>query len=121
MIPGSSQIIIVIPPIEDFYATPHRISSLGSRIAATLLENSGYQVRIINSLADAERKRRPPLPAALAHLAPFLISNQTGRSSYFTRYHRFGEEYDAIADKITGINPFLSFINTFLSVTEKVR
>ena len=113
MIPGIPQIVIAIPPIEDFYSTPHRISSLGSRIAETLLENAGYQVRIINNLADADRKRQLPLPAALAHLAPFLISNETGRSSYFTRYHRFGEEYDAVADKITGINPSLCFISTF--------
>ena len=34
-------------------------------------------------------------------------------ASYFTRYHRFGEEYDAVADKITGINPSLCFISTF--------
>jgi len=113
MIPDIPQIVIAIPPIEDFYSTPHRISSLGSRIAKTLLENAGYQVCIINTLTDTDRKRQLPIPAALAHLAPFLISNETGRSSYFTRYHRFGEEYDAVADKITGMNPSLCFISTF--------
>lgn len=113
MTAGIPHIVIAIPPIEDFYATPHRISSLGSRIATTLLENGGYPVRIINNLASSNRKRQLPLPAALAHLSPFLIANETGHSSYFTRYHRFGEDYDAVADKITGTNPSLCFISTF--------
>ncbi len=65
MIPGIPQIVIAIPPIEDFYSTPHLISSLGSRIAETLLENAGYQVRTINNLADADRKRQLSLPVRL--------------------------------------------------------
>ena len=113
MIPGIPQIVIAIPPIEDFYATPHRISSLGSRVAATLLENGGYPVCIINSLASSDQKRQLPLPTALAHLPPFLIGNETGRSCYFTRYQHFGEDYDAVADKITGTNPSVCFISTF--------
>jgi len=106
-------IAVAIPPIEDFYSTPHRISSLGTQIVADLLRNAGFRVTVFNALSDPHKKRQIPLPHSLSHLSLFLIKGETGRCSYFTRYQHFGEEISLLARQILDSNPALCFIGCF--------
>ncbi len=104
---------IIIPPIQDFYITPHRISSLGAQAVYRILSASGINTLLIDGLNQGKSSAQIPLPQELSYLDEFIVRQETGRLSYFTRFQHFGSSYDMIADQIKGFMPEVCFISCF--------
>ncbi len=104
--------VIAVPPIRDFYFTPHRASALGARVLARELVESGWDASLLN-LPLAGKPRNIPLQAELGYLERFLIPLETGPLSWFTSYRRFGPEYSESADTIAAVHPDMVFISCF--------
>ncbi len=104
---------VIIPPIEDFYCTPHRMSSLGAVIVQQILEESSVEVKLIDAFRLPIKEKQIPLPSCLSYLQEHIIPGETGRSSFFTRFRRFGVSYEEIIDEISDFNPSMCLICCF--------
>lgn len=120
---------VIVPPLRDFYFTRHRFSSLGAEIVATLLRRSGMQVDLVNFPRMNPKGTCIELPEALDYLNPYLVPEETGKLSYFTRFRRFGPTVQECAATIEALKPDLCFLSVFafcysddaLSLAEKIK
>jgi radical SAM superfamily enzyme YgiQ (UPF0313 family) len=107
------RIVFACPPIEDFYVTHHRLAALGPELLGKKLIADGHQVTILNFPLQNQSPRARALPDELAHLKPLLMENETGRVSFFTRYHHWGPDFSECAIRIEQENPGLLCISSF--------
>jgi hypothetical protein len=75
--------VIAVPPIRDFYFTPHRYANLGIGIVARILNGHGYTVRVFNFPLARKKNAHLALPAELEYLRPFILPNETGPLGFF--------------------------------------
>ncbi|MCK5350126.1 MAG: radical SAM protein, partial [Desulfobacula sp.] len=69
-----SKIILVQPPIQDFYLTKKRTIPYGlASIAASLIDN-GFDVEILDCLAS-QKSKKIELPMEFSFLKPFYGKN----------------------------------------------
>ena len=104
---------IAVPPVFDFYFTRHRFSGLGSEILSHLLIKNGCEVQLFNFPLQKKKGGYFPLPKGLDFLTPHIIENEEGRSSFFTRYQRFGPPHLECANQVVASLPDLVFISCF--------
>jgi len=104
---------LIIPPVQDFYTTPHRISSLGVETVRRILIGNGLDVRIIDGLQRGRRSVVLPLPEQLSYLHEHLLENETGRCSFFTKYRHFGLSCSEIVQMIQKYDPDICLISCF--------
>lgn len=107
------RIAVVIPPIEDFYFTRHRMSGLGARVVERLCATAGHTVGLFDFPASRRKPADIPLPEELSHLRPYLLQNESGRLAFFTRYRRLGPPAPACAETVRGFSPDLLLIASF--------
>jgi anaerobic magnesium-protoporphyrin IX monomethyl ester cyclase len=104
---------VIVPPLRDFYFTRHRFSSLGAEIVATLLRREGLQVDSVNFPLINTKGTCIELPLALDYLNPYIIPEETGKLSYFTRFRRFGPPVNYCGSAIEVLKPDICFISVF--------
>ncbi|MBN1760489.1 MAG: radical SAM protein [Chitinispirillaceae bacterium] len=105
--------VVIVPPLQDFYTTPHRISSLGIEIVKKILGNHGYPVSVLDCLEQVSPGSHLPLPSAFDYLKPYLLPDETGRCSFFTRFRHFGESFDEALTRLEPMRPTLIFLSCF--------
>jgi anaerobic magnesium-protoporphyrin IX monomethyl ester cyclase len=105
--------VVVIPPVFDFYYTPHRSSGLGAEIVLELLHAQDCQADLFNFPLQSRRPAGQGLPSALNYLKPYIMENESGPLSFFTKYHRFGPSLSECADQVLQNNPDLICISCF--------
>jgi hypothetical protein len=104
---------VVVPPLQDFYFTRHRFSSLGAHIVADVLKKSGMDVNFLNFPLMNTGGTITDLPKDLAYLGPFLIEEETGKLSFFTRFRHFGPSIDKCVNEIFDTQPDVCFFSVF--------
>lgn len=104
---------VAIPPIEDFYFTPHRFSTLGEKVVQGILADEGVRAVFYNFPLMRKRGIPIPLPPELRYLDRFIIEDETGGLSFFTRYRRFGPPIPDCADMVCRGRPRICFISCF--------
>ncbi len=102
---------IAVPSFRDFYATPHRLTALGAVIVKKMLQERGWETHV--SQFPLTAKQSLALPSNFSHLRPYLLPNEYGPTSFFSRYHRFGPSPDQCADAILAENSDAVFISCF--------
>ncbi len=105
--------VVVIPPVYDFYYTPHRSSALGGEILLNLLFAKGCQAGLLNFPLQSNKGITLELPAALNHLRPYLVERESGHLSFFNQYKRFGPSPEECAGQTLAHDPDLIFISCF--------
>lgn len=100
-------VLLIQPPIEDFYTTPIRRYPLGLLYAARVFESAGWKVRILDGLSPP-KKRRLPVPDRFAYLVPYFKADP----HLFKRYYRFGRTDRQIMDGIDAASPDLIAISS---------
>jgi anaerobic magnesium-protoporphyrin IX monomethyl ester cyclase len=96
-------VLLIQPPIEDFYLTRKRTFPYGLACLAGVLRAEGFKVKLLDALATP--KSRPlALPAAMTYLLPFYGRPDTSPFGLFHRFQHFGYSYPHIgqAAKATG-------------------
>ncbi len=109
----SASVVIAVPPLQDFYATPHRCTSLGAETVRIVLQQHGYTGTLIDGLKESPGSKQIPLPSALSHLTPHILNGETGRGSFFTRFQHFGKEYREMVTAMEPLHPDLVFLCCF--------
>ena len=103
--------IIAIPSISDFYTTTHRMSALGEKIVEKILQNQGWDTRLLHF--PRMGKQAQPLPPSLSHLKNYLIPGEFGPTAFFSRYQRFGPSPKDSAAIILSKKPHVVFLSCF--------
>jgi anaerobic magnesium-protoporphyrin IX monomethyl ester cyclase len=107
-------VLLVQPPIEDFYLTEKRTLPYGLLSIAASLQSAGFDTHIIDSLAT---KKSKPLvtPSAFAHLDEFYGRPDKSLFCLFHKYRHFGYSFDHIALEIRKHRPFLVGISSLFT------
>lgn len=97
-------ILLINPPIQDFYQTELRQQPLGLKYIEAVLEQAGYHVDLLDCL-DSGKKTTIPLPEKFCYLKKYYPTNDLSPFKLFTHYRHFGLGFEAIADKIRSLHP----------------
>lgn len=88
------KIILVNPPIEDFYITSVRRQPLGLLYLASVLKNNGHEVELIN--CHTPKKHFVELPNEFSYLMEFKNRKEKLYKFPFGEYQRFGMSREAV-------------------------
>lgn len=94
----SFKVILISPPVFDFYFTPVRREPLGLLYVKSLLEQSGVQVELYDA-TYANRKKRIKTPDCFGYLSD-IYREDTSYFSLFQGYFRFGDSFSKIAARV---------------------
>ncbi|HLD29027.1 MAG TPA: hypothetical protein VJC03_01710, partial [bacterium] len=92
------KILLIQPPVEDFFETAARLFPLGLlSIAAPLLE-SGLEVKILD--AHSRTRKSIPLPKRFGFIRQFYDPGDKSPFRLFGHYYHFGRTWEDIAEEI---------------------
>ncbi len=100
------RILLIQPPIQDFYQTAIRTYPLGlAYLAAPLLDN-GFEVIILDG-HNPEMRRTIPLPSEFRYIRHYYALNNKSPYKLFNHYYHFGLTVAEIGEQIKRIKPDL--------------
>lgn len=92
------KIILIQPPIEDFYYTPIRTQPIGLLYLAASLRRNGYETEIWD--LRTKKKTSIPIPQELSYLSGFYPFWDQSPFKLYSGYYHFGLGWDKIKRKI---------------------
>ncbi len=109
-----AQVVLVQPPIEDYYLTRKRTLPYGLMSIAASLRAAGFETAVIDGLAT--RKSKPiPRPDRFAFLDAFYGRADRSLFCLFHEYRHFGYSLDHLALEVAKHRPFLVGISSLFS------
>lgn len=100
------RVLLIQPPLQDFYTTPIRLYPLGLLSVASVLRTLGFQVEILDCLNPLGRKSLP-LPEKFSYLRPYL-----DQPYFFKRFQHFGLTVEQVVARVGELRPDLVAINS---------
>ncbi|MCF6249542.1 MAG: cobalamin-dependent protein [Desulfobacula sp.] len=110
----TSRVLLVQPPIEDFYLTKKRTIPYGLASIAANIIKKGFHVNIIDGLATPKSKPID-LPKDFSYLKPFYGRKDTSLFSLFHNYYHFGYSYEHIGKLVKDKQPFVVGISSLFT------
>ncbi len=109
------KILLIQPPVEDFYFTPHRSSTLGLKTLAKVWTERGHNCQVLNCTMEKPLKKQISLPESLSYLNPYLVKldKDMQSTSWFTRYYRFGPSIESCVEEIIKTKPDVVAVSAF--------
>jgi len=110
------KIILLQPPIQDFYDTDVRLKPLGLCMLKAVVRRAFPEVttRVLD-FHHGRGKRRIPLPAEFSYLKEYYAFPDSGPFSTFHRYIHFGAPFEEIAREVAAESPDLVGISSLFS------
>jgi len=96
------KILLIQPPIQDFYRTSTRTQPIGLAYLAASLKSHGYEVEILD--CQTENKEPNPIPSELSYLRGFYPFGDQSPFKLYTGYYHFGMGWKEIQQKIKDSN-----------------
>ncbi len=123
-----SKVILVQPPIEDFYLTKKRTIPYGLACIAASVQKQGFDVEILDALAT-NKTRTIAYPEEFSYLEQFYGQKDNTRFSLFHEFKHFGYSYEYIATQIRDKQPFVvgisslftAYYNEALKTAQKIK
>jgi radical SAM superfamily enzyme YgiQ (UPF0313 family) len=115
-------ILLVQPPIRDFYLTAKRTIPYGLASIAAALNTTGFSVQILDALATNKARKRS-LPKEMSYLQPYYGRPDRSPFALFHDYKHFGYSFDTIGQRVKAAQPFLVGISSLFTAyaTEVTR
>ena len=107
-------ILLIQPPIRDFYLTAKRTIPYGLASIAAGLIAAGFRVQILDALATA-KSRVVDLPQEMAYLRSFYGRPDQSAFALFHHFKHFGYSFDTIGQRVKKAQPFLVGISSLFS------
>ena len=82
------KILLIQPPVRDFYRTSIRTQPIGLAYLAASLQSDGHEVEILD--CQTEKKRSIPTPSELSYLQDLYPFNDRSPFRLYTGYYHFG-------------------------------
>ena len=109
-----SKVILVQPPIQDFYLTKKRTIPYGLASIASSIKEKGFNVEILDSLATSKSKTIA-YQDEFSFLYPFYGKKDITTFSLFHEFKHFGYSYEHIGTKIREKAPFIVGISSLFT------
>ncbi|RJR42552.1 MAG: radical SAM protein [Desulfobacteraceae bacterium] len=110
------KILLIQPPIQDFYDTDIRLQPLGlCMLKAVVRERLPEVDVVVKDYHQGHGKRDIPMPHELAYLKEYYAYRDKGPFSTFHGYSHFGASFDVIAREVWRENPDLIGISSLFS------
>jgi len=92
------KVLLIQPPIRDFYQTSIRTQPIGLAYLAASLKSHGYEVGILD--CQTSEKKSIPIPSELSYLKDYYPFNDRSPFKLYTGYYHFGMAWDEIRERI---------------------
>jgi len=109
-----SKLVLVQPPIEDFYLTKKRTIPYGLACIAAGVRSKGFDVEILDALSTG-KSGTIDYPEEFFYLKPFYPRKDLSNFSLFHEFRHFGYSFEYIGTKIREIQPFLVGISSLFT------
>lgn len=104
---------VIVPPLQDFYFTPHRFSALGAKIVYGILQRFFPSSQFFNFPLLKKKPLAAILPDELSYLNAHIMEDEIGKLSFFKKYKHFGPTITDCANTITAAKIDLCLISCF--------
>ncbi len=94
------KVLLIQPPIRDFYQTSIRTQPIGLAYLAASLKSHGHEVEILD--CQTERKKSIPVPSELSYLRDFYPFEDRSPFKLYSGYYHFGMGWDEIRERVEG-------------------
>jgi len=109
-----SKVVLVQPPIEDFYLTKKRTIPYGLACIAASVRAKGFNVEILDALSTG-KSGIIDYPVEFSYLKSFYPRRDISNFSLFHEFRHFGYSFEYIGTKIRDIQPFLVGISSLFT------
>ncbi len=109
-----ADIVLVQPPIRDFYLTAKRTVPYGLACIASPLLLRGWSVEIVDALATNKSKKMA-LPPEMNYLRDFYPGPDISPFCLFYDFSHYGLDFDGIAERVARSDPFLVGVSSLFS------
>lgn len=109
-----SDILLIQPPLQDFYFTPKRSFPCGLASLAAALKARGFEVELLDALATSKSRSRP-WPSPLDYLKPFYSNSDRSPFALFAQWRHFGYSLDYLFQRIQVSRAFLVGISALFT------
>jgi len=92
------KVLLIQPPIQDFYQTAIRTQPIGLAYLASSLTSHGHEVRILD--CQSEKKKPIAIPPELSYLKDLYPFNDKSPYRLYSGYYHFGMEWKEIEAEI---------------------
>ena len=93
------KILLIQPPIRDFYQTAIRTQPIGLAYLAASLEKQGFEVEILDCQVT-DQKKMLPVPERFSRITEFYPRGDLSPFRLFSSYHLFGLTGEEIKERI---------------------
>ncbi|MFZ2446561.1 MAG: radical SAM protein [Syntrophobacteraceae bacterium] len=107
-------ILLIQPPIRDFYLTAKRTIPHGLACIASALMREGFSVQILDALATRKARRMDP-PPEMSYLRGFYPGPDTSPFSLFHEFRHFGCDFEEIGRLAGKSGAFMVGISSLFS------
>ena len=107
-------VVLIAPPIREFYLTKKRTIPYGLACIAKQLEQAGFSCTIIDALAR-DKSKIIEYPKGFSHLVPHYGRTDITFFSLFHHYRHFGYSFEHIANLTRQEKPFLVGISALFT------
>lgn len=108
------RVVLIQPPVRDFYLTRKRTLPYGLAAIAASLESAGFSCTIVDGLAT-DKSKPLPLPESFAPLAPFYGRTDISRFSLFSVFRHFGYSHEHLGHLARQEAPFVVGISSLFT------
>ncbi|MGD9211842.1 MAG: radical SAM protein [Desulfobacteraceae bacterium] len=107
-------VLLVQPPIQDFYLTSKRTVPYGLVCIAAVLRQAGLKVALLDALATS-KSRHLKLPKKMSYLRSFYPFKDLTPFGLFHQYRHFGYSYEHIGKVAKSADPDLVGISSLFT------
>lgn len=111
---SDKRILLIQPPVRDFYFTRKRSMPYGLMCIASALTREGFSVTLLDALATS-KSRILEWPPAMTYLEPYFGREDQSPFSLFHTYRHFGYSYEHIGKVARESGAFLVGISSLFS------
>ena len=109
-----SRVVLVQPPVREFYLTWKRTIPYGLASIAAGLEQAGFHTEIVDALA-CNKSKALEWPGEFAYLAPYYGRPDTSPFSLFHRFGHFGYSLEHVARLVREKQPLAVGISSLFT------
>jgi radical SAM superfamily enzyme YgiQ (UPF0313 family) len=110
------RILLIQPPVQDFYNTPIRLQPLGLCMLKAAAKRFLPHIHVsVRDYHQGYGRKTIPLPAELSYLREYFKYPDTSPFSIFFHYYHFGASFEEIAKGVTNAKPDMVGISSLFS------
>lgn len=109
-----TDILLIQPPIRDFYLTSKRTIPYGLACIASALMGEGFTVEILDGLASS-RSRIVELPAEMGYLREYYGKRDVSPFGLFHHFRHFGHSFQHLGETVRRSGAFLVGISSLFT------